>query len=375
MTNITEKYAPEVTLTSEGRPVGTRPALGYAATDKTAPLRPFPFQRREPGPHDVSLDILYCGVCHSDLHQVRDEWGNTVWPCLPGHEIVGRVTAVGDQVTRFKVGDLAGVGCMVDSCQACAACQAGEEQYCQNGFLATYNGPFKPDGSNTFGGYSDHIVVTERFVLRIPENLAPETVAPILCAGVTTYSPLKHWKVGPGMRVGIVALGGLGHMAVQLAVALGAEVTVFTTRPDKAQDAIKLGARAAVLSTDEEAMKPLEASLDFILNTIPTRHDVNPYLKLLGHDGHLVLVGALEPMEPVDNTLVASQRLSMAGSLIGSLAETQEVLDFCGKHGLSAQVEVVKIQDINTVFERMMNEEIHYRAVIDLASLKQETLA
>ena len=368
-------YAQEVEIRIDGsRAKGTQ-AVGYGTPDKTSPLGPIQFERREPGPADVSIEILYCGVCHSDLHQVRDEWNNTVWPCIPGHEIVGRVTAVGAEVTRFRVGDLAGVGCMVDSCQECDSCKVGEEQYCQNGFLATYNGPFKPDGSNTFGGYSDHIVVTEQFVLKIPENLDLKAVAPILCAGVTTYSPMKHWKVGKGTKVGVVALGGLGHMAVQIAAALGAEVTVFTTREDKMADARTLGAGAVVLSTDEDAMKALKGTLEFIIDTIPTRHDVNPYIQTLAHDGQLVLVGALEPLEPANNMYMATQRLGMSGSLIGNLAETQEVLDLCGQHGIVAQAEMIDIQDINKTFERMMNEEIHYRAVIDMASLRRDQQA
>ena len=369
---MTQHYPREVDVRPDGTRAQGSPATGYGAADRTSALKPMTFERRVPGPTDVEIEILYCGVCHSDLHQVRDDWNNTVWPCIPGHEIVGRVSAVGAEVRGFKPGDLAGVGCMVDSCQHCDACQKGEEQYCENGWLATYNGPFKADGSNTFGGYSDHIVVTEGFVLRIPENLDLKAVAPILCAGVTTYSPMKRWGVGPGKKVGVVALGGLGHMAVQLASALGADVTVFTTKPEKAGDAGHLGARTSVLSTDEEAMKAVAGSLDFILDTIPVGHDVNPYLKCLKHDGQMVLVGALEKLEPPNNMLMATQRVGIAGSLIGSLAETQEVLDFCGQHGITAQVELIDIQDINQAFGRMMKEEIHYRAVIDMASLKKE---
>ena len=369
---MTQHYPHEVEVQPDGTKAQGTPATGYGAADKTSPLTPMHFERRVPGPSDVQIEILYCGVCHSDLHQVRDDWENTVWPCIPGHEIVGRVSAVGAEVTRFKVGDLAGVGCMVDSCQHCDSCKKGEEQYCENGWLATYNGPFKPDGSNTFGGYSDHIVVTEGFVLRIPDNLDLKGVAPILCAGVTTYSPMKHWGVKVGMKVGVVALGGLGHMAVQIASALGADVTIFTTRPEKAKDAGHLGAKASVVSTDEDAMKALKGSLDFILDTIPVGHDVNPYLQCLKRDGQMVLVGALEKLEPPNNMLMATQRVGIAGSLIGSLAETQEVLDLCGQHGITAQVELIDIQDINGAFERMLGEEIHYRAVIDMASLKKD---
>ena len=350
-------------------------ARAYSAASATSPLAPTTIPRRDPTERDVQIEILYCGICHTDLHSVRNEWSefvSTTYPIVPGHEIVGRVASVGSEVTKFKVGDLAGVGCMVDSCQHCDSCQKGEEQYCENGWLATYNGPFKPDGSNTFGGYSDHIVVTEGFVLRIPDNLDLKGVAPILCAGVTTYSPMKHWGVKAGMKVGVVALGGLGHMAVQIASALGADVTVFTTKPEKAKDAGHLGAKASVVSTDEDAMKALKGSLDFILDTIPVGHDVNPYLQCLKHDGQMVLVGALEKLEPPNNMLMATQRVGIAGSLIGSLAETQEVLDLCGQHGITAQVEMIDIQDINGAFERMLGEEIHYRAVIDMASLKKD---
>lgn len=365
-------YADHVDLRADGRPVQGRAAVGYATPSKDQPLAPYHFQRREVGASDVGIEILYCGVCHSDLHQARDEWGNTVWPCLPGHEIVGRVSAVGEGVTRFGEGDLVGVGCMVGSCQECASCRAGEEQYCEKGFLATYNGPFTPDGSNTFGGYSDYVVVTEKFVLPIPEGLEPQRAAPILCAGVTVYSPMKHWGVGPGKKVGVVGLGGLGHMAVQIAAALGAEVTAFSTREDKLEDARRLGAGAAVLSTDQGAMEGLATSLDFILNTIPSGHDVGPYLQRLAHDGHMVVVGALEELKGVNNMSLAKQRLSLAGSLIGSLTETQEVLELCARHGLAAQAEVIAIGDVNAAYERMMAQDIHYRAVIDMATLRGE---
>ena len=273
-------------------------AKGYAAKSVKSKLVPFRFERREPGPHDVAIDINYCGLCHSDVHQVRDDWGNTVYPCLPGHEIVGRVTAVGPQVTKHKVGDLVAVGCMVDSCQHCAACAEGEEQYCENGMLATYNGPFKPDGTNTYGGYSDHVVVTEKFVLRVPAGLGHKLkgVAPLVCAGVTTYSPLRHWKVGPGQHIAVVGLGGLGHMAVKLAKAMGAEVTVITSSLDKEDRARQLGAVGVIYSKNPLAMLKHEEKFDFILSTIPVKHDVNPYVKLLKRDGHIVLVGVLEPL-------------------------------------------------------------------------------
>ena len=344
--------------------------VGYAAETKRSKLAPFSFERRDPGPKDVRIDIMYCGVCHSDLHQVRDEWGNTVFPCLPGHEIVGRVAAVGAEVTRFKAGDLAGVGCMVDSCQRCAACGQGLEQYCENGFLATYNGPFKPDGSNTFGGYSQSIVVTEQFVLAIPEGLDPAQAAPILCAGVTTWSPLTRWKVGPGQTVGVVGLGGLGHMAIKLATAMGARVVAFTTSADKEADARRFGAVACVLSTDADAMKEHAGKLDFILSTVPSPYDVNPYLELLRRDAALVNVGVLEKLDGVNNGLLAFQRRTLAGSLIGSLAETRDVLEFCARHGIAPEIEMIPIDRIDEAYERMMREEVHFRYVIDMASLR-----
>lgn len=349
-------------------------AVGYAAKDATSPLRPFKFERTVPGPDEVQIDILYCGVCHSDLHQVRNEWHNTVYPCLPGHEIVGRVTKVGSNVTTFKEGDLAGVGCMIDSCQQCEPCRAGEEQYCEGpkGWTATYNGPQKPDGTNTFGGYSNNIIVKENFVLKVPENLDLHAVPPLMCAGVTTYSPLRHWGISAGDKVGIVGLGGLGHMAVKLAKAMGAHVVVFTTSPEKEKDARRFGAEDVVISTDQEAMQKYASSFDFILSTIPTKHDLNPYVQLLKRDAALVLVGALEPLEPIDNSQVAFHRRSVAGSLIGGIAETQEVLDFCAEHGIVSDVEIIPIQKINDAFERMNQGDVKYRFVIDTASLKEE---
>jgi alcohol dehydrogenase (NADP+) len=346
--------------------------IGYAAESATAPLKPIQFDRREPGAEDVELDILYCGVCHSDIHQVRNEWHNTVYPCLPGHEIVGRVRQVGPQVTKFKVGDLAGVGCMVDSCQECHPCQHGEENYCEGskGWTATYNGPQKPDGTNTYGGYSNSIVVKESFVLKIPENLDLKAVAPILCAGVTTYSPLRHWNVQAGQKIGVVGLGGLGDMAVKLAVAMGAHVVGFTTSPEKEADFRRLGAEDVIISTDKEAMSKYASSFDLILSTIPTKHDINPYIQLLKHDATIVLVGALEPLEPIDHSQVAFHRRSISGSLIGSIAETQAVLDFCSQHNIISDVETIAIDGINEAFDRMMNGEVKYRFVIDMASLK-----
>jgi alcohol dehydrogenase (NADP+) len=350
-------------------------AIGYAAQNATASLKPLEFDRQEPGPHDVQIDILYCGVCHSDIHQVRNEWHNTVYPCLPGHEIVGRVSKVGQQVTRFKEGDLAGVGCMIDSCQQCEPCQSKEEQYCEGpkGMTATYNGPQKPDGSNTFGGYSSTIVVKENFVLKVPESLEMKAVAPLLCAGVTTYSPLRHWQVKAGQLVGVVGLGGLGDMAVKLATAMGARVVVFTTSREKEEDIRRLGAEDVVLSTDKEAMQKYASKFDFILSTIPTKHDINPYIQLLKRDATIALVGALEPLEPIDHSQVAFHRRSVAGSLIGSIAETQEVLDFCAAHGIVSDVEMIPIQKINEAYERMIQGDVKYRFVIDMASLKSTT--
>lgn len=347
-------------------------AIGYAAQNATAPLKPFEFDRSEPSSHDVQIDILYCGVCHSDLHQVRNEWHNTVYPCLPGHEIIGRVIKVGQHVTKFKEGDLAGVGCMIDICQHCEPCGAGEEQYCEGpqGWTATYNGPQKPDGTNTFGGYSNTIMVKESFVLNVPENLDTKAVAPLLCAGVTTYSPLRHWQVKAGQRIGVVGFGGLGDVAVKLAKAMGAHVIVFTTSPKKAEDIRHLGAEDVVISTDKEAMQKYASSFDLILNTIPNKHDVNPYIQLLKRDATLVLVGALEPLEPIDHSQVAFHRRSVAGSLIGSIAETQEVLDFCSKHEIVSDVEIIPIQQINEAYERMIKGDVKYRFVIDMASLK-----
>jgi alcohol dehydrogenase (NADP+) len=347
-------------------------SAGYASKGRHSKLQHFEFERDEPGPNDVHIEILYCGVCHSDLHQVRNEWHNTVYPCLPGHEIVGRVARVGSAVTKFAVGDLAGVGCMIDSCGSCRGCADGLEQYCEGptGFRATYNGPFKPDGTNTYGGYSDSIVVRESFVLRIPESLELSGVAPLLCAGVTTYSPMKRWQVGPGQTVGVVGLGGLGHVAVKLAKALGARVIVFTRSDEKADDARRLGASEVVLSTDEAAMKKHELSLDFAISTIPDPYDINLYVKLLKRDAAIAVVGVLAPYKAAtDNMEVAAHRRTVAGSLIGGIAETQEVLDFCAEHGITADVELIPIDDINDAFDRMQKGEVRFRYVIDMASL------
>ena len=342
---------------------------GYAATDAQAKLAPFSFERRDPGPNDVEIEILYCGVCHSDLHQARNEWQNTLYPCVPGHEIVGRVARVGADVSDIAAGELAGVGCMVDSCRECTSCREGLEQYCEPGFVATYNGPEKQTGGHTFGGYSSHVVVDRHFVLRIPKTLDPAGVAPLLCAGITTYSPLRHWKVGPGQKIGIVGLGGLGHMGVKLAHAMGASVTLFTTSPGKEADARRLGADAVVISKDPEAMAAQGESFDFILDTVAANHDINAYLNLLKRDGTLVQVGA--PEKPLDVAVfsVIWRRRNFAGSLIGGIAETQEMLDFCGEHGITADIETIAIAEIETAYARMLRSDVKYRFVIDMASL------
>jgi uncharacterized zinc-type alcohol dehydrogenase-like protein len=351
-------------------------AFGYAAQDASTPLSPFSFERREPGERDVQIEILYCGVCHSDLHTVREEWGGTLYPCLPGHEIVGRVTRVGSGVQKFKAGDVVGVGCMVDSCRTCRSCREGLEQYCEVGFTGTYNGPEQGTGANTYGGYSDTIVVDESFVLRVPDGLDPAAAAPLLCAGITTFSPLRRWRVQAGQKVGVVGLGGLGHMAVKIARAMGAHVVLFTTSPNKREDALKLGAHEVVVSKDREAMKAHRNSFDFILDTVAAPHDLDSYLVLLARDGAMVLVGA--PAEPHPATTVFNlimKRRQLAGSLIGGIAETQEMLDFCAQHGITAEIEIIPIQQINEAYERMLKSDVKYRFVIDMASLKQEAAA
>jgi len=343
---------------------------GYAALTAKDALAPFTFERREPGPKDVQIDILFCGVCHSDLHTARDEWHMTQFPSVPGHEIVGRVTAVGAEVTGFKVGDLAGVGCMVDSCKHCASCDEGLEQYCENGFTGTYNGPLF-GGPNTYGGYSDKIVVREDFVLRIAPEQNLAAVAPLLCAGITTYSPLRHWKVGPGMKVGIVGLGGLGHMGVKLAHAMGAHVVLFTTSPSKTADALRLGADEVVVSRDKDEMAKHANSFDFILNTVAAPHDLDAFTGLLKRDGTMTLVGA--PAEPHPTPSVFNlvfKRRAIAGSLIGGVAETQEMLDFCAEHGIVSDIEMIAMADINGAYERMLKGDVKYRFVIDMATLK-----
>ncbi len=342
----------------------------FAAASATAALAPLAIQRREPGPTDVAIEILFCGVCHSDLHTARGEWPGTLYPCVPGHEIVGRVTAVGAQVTKFKAGDLAAVGCMVDSCRTCPSCQAGWEQYCHAFPVLTYNGPDKVLGGHTLGGYSTALVVDEAFVLRVPAGMDLAATAPLLCAGITTYSPLRHWKVGPNQKVGIVGLGGLGHMGVKFARAFGAHVVVFTTSPGKAADALRLGAHEVVLSKDPDAMKQQAASFDFILDTVSAQHDINAYLNLLKLDGTLTLVGAPERPLPVSAFTIILPRRHLAGSAIGGIRETQEMLDFCAQHGIVSDIELIPMQRINEAWERLVKQDVKYRFVIDLASLK-----
>ncbi|WJF89918.1 NAD(P)-dependent alcohol dehydrogenase [Paraburkholderia bonniea] len=344
----------------------------YAAKDAQSPLAPVQFERRALRDHDVQMEVLFCGVCHSDLHQVRDEWRNSIFPVVPGHEIVGKVTAVGPQVTRYKVGDRVGVGCMVDSCRTCPSCTEGLEQYCETGFVATYNGVDRESGEITLGGYSSTLVVDESFVLRVPEGLDAAGVAPLLCAGITTYSPLRQWGAGPGKKVGIAGLGGLGHMGVKLARAMGAHVVLFTTSPSKIDDAKRLGAHEVVISRNPDEMAAHANSFDFILNTVAAQHDLNPFLNLLRRDGTMTLVGAPEhdhPSPQVFNLIFKRRRL--AGSLIGGIAETQEMLDFCGKHGITSDIELIQIQEINEAYERMLKSDVKYRFVIDLASLRQ----
>jgi len=348
-------------------------AKSYAAQSAESPMAPFSFDRRDPGPKDVVIDILFCGVCHSDLHTARSEWGGTLYPCVPGHEIVGRVAAVGGEVAKFSVGDIAAVGCMVGSCGHCPSCEEGEEQYCETGgMVGTYNGPDKVLGGHTFGGYSDHIVVDENFVLKVGHDEADlAAVAPLLCAGITTYSPLKHWKVGPGQKVGIVGLGGLGHMGVKIAAAMGAHVVVFTTSPDKREDALRLGAHDVVVSRDAAQMKAHRGSFDFILNTVAAPHDLDAFLVLLKRDGTMTLVGvpaSPHPAPSVGNLVM--RRRALAGSLIGGIAETQEMLDFCQEHGLTSDIELIPIQQIDTAYDRMVRSDVKYRFVIDMQSLK-----
>ena len=345
-------------------------ALGFATLSADQPLASFAFQRREPGPHDVRIEILYCGVCHSDLHTARNEWHNTRYPSMPGHEIVGRVTAVGSGVQTFKAGDLAGVGCLVDSCRQCSSCKEGEEQYCEVGFTGTYNGHMSGAGDNTLGGYSNQIVVDANYVLKISHTDQLAAVAPLLCAGITTYSPLAHWKVGPGQKVGVVGLGGLGHMAVKIAKAMGAHVVLFTTSENKREDALRLGADEVVISRDAEQMAAQGNRLDFIINSVAAPHDLDPLLNALKRDGTMVLVGAPDQPHPSPSVFnLILKRRSLAGSLIGGIAQTQEMLDFCARHGIVADIEMIRMDEINEAYERMLKGDVKYRFVIDMATL------
>ena len=346
-------------------------SFGYAAYDPKKPLAPFSFERREPNANDVQIEILYCGVCHSDLHQARDEWGNSKFPIVPGHEIVGRVFKVGNDVKTYKIGDLAAVGCLVDSCGTCPDCHDHQEQFC-NAAVFTYNSPDKHTGNVTYGGYSNQIVVDQRFVLRVSDKLDLAAVAPLLCAGITTYSPLRHWKIGKGDKVGIVGLGGLGHMGVKLAHAFGAHTVLFTTSPDKAADAKRLGADEVVISRNADEMKQHLTSFDFILNTVAAAHDLDQYMSLLKRDGTMCLVGV--PDHPHPSPGVANlifKRRSLAGSLIGGLKETQEMLDFCAEHNITSDIELIPIQKINEAYDRMLKSDVKYRFVIDMSSLKE----
>lgn len=343
-------------------------AYGTQAAEK--PLDQMGINRREVTPHDVEIDILYCGVCHSDLHTARNEWHFTIYPCVPGHEIVGKVVKVGNHVSKFKIGDIVGVGCMVDSCRDCEYCKEDLEQFCEKGNIQTYNGPDKFLGAHTFGGYSEKVVVDEHFVLRIPENLDPAAAAPLLCAGITTYSPLRHWNVGPGKKVGIVGIGGLGHMGIKIAKAMGAHVVAFTTSESKFAEAKRLGADEVVLSKDEKQMAAFQGKLHFVLDAVSAQHDINAYLNLLRVDGSLALVGAPEHPLPVAAFSVIMGRKSFAGSLIGGIAETQEMLDFCGEHNIVSDIEMIDIRQINEAYERLLKSDVKYRFVIDMASLK-----
>ena len=347
--------------------------VGYAGQSATAPLDAFRFERREPGKNDVRIEILHCGVCHSDLHTARNEWKGTTYPVVTGHEIVGRVSKVGPGVKGFRRGDLAAVGCMVDSCRKCPDCMEGLEQYCRNEIIFTYNSPDRHIGGMTYGGYSGCIVVDEKFVLRVPTNLDLPAVAPLLCAGITTYSPLRHWKVGKGSTVGVVGLGGLGHMAVKLANAFGANVVMFTTSPGKAADAKRLGAHEVVISKNPDEMRKQANRFDFILNTVAAPHDLDAFLNLLRRDGTMCMVGAPALPHPSPNVFnLIFGRRQLSGSLIGGIRETQEMLDFCGEHGIVSDIEQIPIQKINEAYERMLRSDVKYRFVIDLASLQKE---
>ncbi|MGB5782321.1 MAG: NAD(P)-dependent alcohol dehydrogenase [Eudoraea sp.] len=350
--------------------MNTKIVKAYGTEAADAAIEPIQINRREVTPKDVEIEILYCGVCHSDLHFARNDWGFSVYPVVPGHEIVGKVIKVGEGVINFKAGDVVAVGCLVDSCRTCGNCKKDLEQYCPE-WVGTYGGHDKHLDLPTFGGYSESIVVDEHFVLNIPENLDLAGIAPILCAGITTWSPLRKWNVGKDSKVAVVGLGGLGHMAIKQADALGAHVTLFSRSPNKIQDALDLGADQVVISTDEDQMAGVQNNFDVIIDTVPYAHDINPYIGTLTTDGTLVLVGYLGPLDPMLNSVpMIMGRKTVAGSLIGGIAETQELLDFCGKHNITSEIEIIKIQDINQAYDRMLKSDVHYRFVIDMASLK-----
>lgn len=342
----------------------------YAASSPTSSVTPISIERREPGPNDVLIEIDYCGICHSDIHMAHNDWGGTIYPVVPGHEIVGHVTKVGNKVSKFKVGDLVGVGCLVDSCRSCSSCKDHLEQYCENGFTLTYGSPDKISGGVTHGGYSERITVDEAFVLRVSDKLDVKAVAPLLCAGITTYSPLKHWNVRKGQKVGIIGLGGLGHMGVKFAAAMGAHVVMITTSPEKGEDAKKLGAHEVLISKDSDAMAKAAGSFDFLLNTIPVGHDINPYIALLKRDATMVIVGVLTAIDGMMGGGLILGRKRVAGSVIGGIQETQDMLDFCAEHNIVSDVEMIDIQDVNTAYERVVKSDVKYRFVIDMKSLK-----
>lgn len=345
-------------------------AIGYAAKTAKSPLASFSFERRQPGPHDVAIDIKYCGICHSDIHQARDEWGGSIFPMVPGHEIAGVVKSVGHAVKKYKVGDHVGVGCMVDSCRTCSYCGEGLEQYCEQGSTVTYNGLERDGKTPTYGGYSNHIVVDESFVLKIPQNLPLDKAAPLLCAGITLYSPLKHWNCGPGKKVAIVGLGGLGHMGVKLACAMGAEVTVLSQTLKKKDDGIRMGAKHFYATSDSSTFKKLQKSFDLIINTVSADLDLSAYLSLLKINGQMVLVGVPEKSMPIHPFPLIMGRRSLAGSLIGGIKETQDMLDFCGKHNIACDIETITVDKINEAYERVLRSDVRYRFVIDMASLR-----
>ena len=352
--------------------MATTTVKAYGTESPDADLKQMNIERRTVGTKDIEIEIMYCGVCHSDLHTARNDWGFTSYPAVPGHEIVGKVTRIGTEVTKLKVGDFAAVGCLVDSCRSCSSCEQDLEQYCLNGWVGTYNSEDKYLGGMTYGGYAESVVVEEHFVLKVPANLDLAATAPLLCAGITTWSPLRHWNVGKGSKVAVVGLGGLGHMAIKLAKGLGAEVTLFSRTPDKEKDAKDLGADAVVISTDEDQMKSVAGTFDVIIDTVPYVHDVNPYIGTLNINGTLVLVGYLGGLEPILHTVpMIMGRKAVAGSLIGGIAETQEMLDFCGKHNIVSEIEIIKMQDINEAYERMIKSDVRYRFVIDMTSIKE----